>query len=66
MRDIQWADLILVMEDKHKSKLKAEFRQAMDHKPLHVLDISDDFQYMDEELVELLKDIATPIIEQYL
>ena len=52
--DLAWADVVLVMEDKHKSRLLAEYRALLLHKPLHVLDIPDDYKYMDPELVELL------------
>jgi predicted protein tyrosine phosphatase len=54
--DLAWADVVLVMEDKHKSRLLAEFRALLLHKPVHVLDIPDDYKYMDPELVELLGD----------
>lgn len=54
-KDIQWADIILVMEKKHKTRVVAEFVQILDHKPIHVLDITDDYNYMDEELVDLVK-----------
>ena len=54
--DLAWADVVLVMEDKHRSRLLAEYRQLLQHKPLHVLDIPDDYKYMDPELVELLGD----------
>lgn len=53
-KDLQWADVILVMEDKHKSRLMAEYRRVIEHKRLHVLDIPDDYRFMDTELVELL------------
>src|SRR5476649_490693 len=52
--DLAWADVVLVMEDKHKTRLLAEYRALLLHKPLHVLDIPDDYRYMDAELVELL------------
>ncbi len=52
--DIQWANVILVMEEKHKSRLKAEFTRLLDNKPIHVLDIPDEYKYMDPELVEML------------
>lgn len=54
--DVQWADVILVMEEKHASRLRAAFRQQLDHKPVHVLDIPDEYRYMDPELVALLRD----------
>ncbi|HPF21832.1 MAG: hypothetical protein R3C08_01365 [Hyphomonas sp.] len=60
--DIRWADLILVMEDKHASRLRADFRQEVAYKPLHVLDIPDDYKYMDEDLVELIRLKAEPLI----
>jgi predicted protein tyrosine phosphatase len=53
--DIRWADVIFVMEQKHKCRLKAEFTQMLEHKPLHVLDIPDEYQFMDEELVQELE-----------
>ncbi len=52
--DVSWADIIFVMEEKHQSRLKAEFARLLDSKPIHVLDIPDEYKYMDPELVELL------------
>jgi predicted protein tyrosine phosphatase len=49
--DVQWADVIFVMEEKHKSRLSAAFRFALTNKPIHVLDILDEYKYMDEDLV---------------
>jgi predicted protein tyrosine phosphatase len=62
--DIEWADLILVMEQKHKSRLKADFTGWLDHKRLEVLDIPDDYRFMDPELVELLEVTVTPILTE--
>lgn len=52
--DIDWADVVIVMEQKHKSRLVAEFARVLNNKPIHVLDIPDEYKYMDPELVELL------------
>jgi len=60
--DLAWADVILVMEDKHKSRLMAEYRALLVHKPLHVLDIPDDYRYMDPELVELLSEPVAALL----
>ena len=60
--DIRWADLILVMEDKHASRLRADFRQEVAYKAMHVLDIPDDYQFMDEELVALIRAKSEPLI----
>lgn len=52
---LQWADLILVMERTHRSKLSAKFRAQMSGKRVVCLEIPDDFGYMEPSLVELLK-----------
>jgi predicted protein tyrosine phosphatase len=53
-KDIQWADTIFVMEEKHKRRLKAEFSRLLNYKDIQVLDIPDEYQYMDEELIDIL------------
>ncbi len=63
--DVQWADVILVMEEKHKSRIKAEFTRLLDSKPVHVLDIADEYKFMDAELVEILEIAVESIIENY-
>lgn len=60
--DIEWADVILVMEEKHKSRLVAEFTRMLDSKPIHVLDIPDEYKYMDPELVEELERSVASIL----
>ncbi len=55
IEDIRWAQVILVMEEKHKSRLTAEFTRLLENKPIHVLDIPDDYKYMDPELIEILE-----------
>ena len=54
-QDLRWAETILVMEEKHKSRLLAEFGRIVEDKPIHVLDIPDGYKYMDPELVQELK-----------
>lgn len=53
---IQWADIIFVMETKHKDRLQARFSKLLKHKALHVLDIPDDYQFMDPELVSIFEE----------
>ena len=60
--DIAWASVILVMEEKHKSRLKAEFNRLLDGRVIHVLDIPDDYKYMDPELVEQLEQCVPSIL----
>lgn len=60
--DIRWADVILVMEDKHKSRIRRAFRDDIRFKALHVLDIPDEYRYMDAELVAIIRAKAEPLI----
>lgn len=55
---LRWADAICVMEQKHKNRLVAEYGRILEFKPLHVLDIPDDYHFMDPELIALLNDIV--------
>lgn len=63
VKDIRWADLILVMEQKHKNRIKAEFTQIVQFKRIEVLDIPDDYKYMDPELIEILESAVPPFLE---
>ncbi|CAA6820499.1 MAG: Cellular communication/signal transduction [uncultured Sulfurovum sp.] len=60
--DIKWADIIFVMEYKHRDRLKASFPRLLQYKHMVVLDIPDDYQYMDQALIECL----IGVIEAYL
>ena len=53
--DIRWADVIFVMEKKHKNRLAAEFTRMLERKVIHVLDIPDEYKYMDPELISELE-----------
>jgi predicted protein tyrosine phosphatase len=53
--DIAWAHVICVMEEKHQRHLRAQFRPQLAGKPVHVLDIPDDYRFMDAQLVALLR-----------
>ena len=64
--DIRWADIILVMEKKHKDRLNARFARMLNHKPVHVLDIPDIYEYMDQELVEELQSRVDDILDKYM
>jgi predicted protein tyrosine phosphatase len=55
VKDIEWAELIFVMEHKHKERLKSTFSRQLQYKKIIVLDIPDEYKYMDGELVEILR-----------
>jgi predicted protein tyrosine phosphatase len=52
---IEWADIIVVMEKVHRIKLSKKFRKYLGGKRVVVLGIPDEYDYMDPKLVELLK-----------
>src|SRR5215204_6213198 len=54
-RLVNWADLILVMEKKHRTKLNQRFGNQLAGKIIEVLEIEDDYHYMDPELIEELE-----------
>ncbi len=61
--DVRWADVIFVMEQKHKSRLTAEFSGLLADKTVHVLDIPDEYKYMDPELVEMLEQSVASLLD---
>ena len=60
--DVKWADIIFVMEKKHKNRIIAKFTRLMEHKCIHILDIPDDYKYMDIELISHLEDAVEPYL----
>ncbi len=52
---IEWADIIFVMEDTHRQRLKEMFSKVLKTKKVVVLGIPDRYSYMNPELVQLLK-----------
>ena len=52
---IEWADVIFVMENRHRKKLSKMFRPHLKNKRIVCLDIPDEFEYMDPVLIRLLK-----------
>jgi predicted protein tyrosine phosphatase len=63
--DIRWADLIIFMENRHKSKLTAQFRGRVPFPPTEVLGIPDEYEYMDEELIEILKPQVDYLLQKH-
>lgn len=59
---VQWADLIFVMEKRHKQRLSQAFPDDMQDKSVVILDIPDDYQYMDEELISLIESGVAPYL----
>lgn len=62
--DVSWADVIFVMERRHRGMLLSRFNDIVDRDHLHVLEIPDEYQLLDPELVELLEARAGWILER--
>lgn len=60
--DIKWAHVIFVMEEKHKAQLTTKFRKELASKRIYVLDIPDDYKFMDPELIDLLQQSVKGIL----
>lgn len=52
--DVRWANLILVMDDEQKRYIKQMFSSQF-LPPIEVLHIEDKYEFMDDELVEILR-----------
>jgi predicted protein tyrosine phosphatase len=52
---IEWADLIVVMERQHRTKVRKRFRSALGGRRIVCLDIPDNYAFMDPALVTLLE-----------
>ena len=52
--DLLWADVVFVMERGHKQRIAQEFA-GLTLPPIEVLDVPDDYDYMDADLQEMLR-----------
>jgi predicted protein tyrosine phosphatase len=59
---VQWADLIVVMEKSHRTKLNRSYSRQISGKRVVCLDIPDKYAYMQPELVTLLRTRMAPYL----
>ena len=59
---IGWANLIFCFEKKHLRRLQEKYAEELYGKKTVILNIYDEYEYMDEELQEMLRDY----VEEYL
>jgi predicted protein tyrosine phosphatase len=60
---VAWADVIVAMENAHKHKIFKRFKQQLAGKRVVVLGIPDEYEYMQPELVALLKSRLPRFVE---
>lgn len=58
-----WADLIFVMEKRHLNRLQRKFGDEVRQKRVVCLYIPDDYEYMDEELIDRLRGGVEPHVD---
>ena len=58
VEQIEWADIILVMERSHRTRLSRRFRKHLNGKRVVCLDIPDDYSFMQPELIVRLEQSA--------
>ena len=51
-----WADVVVVMEKRHKERLPQKFPEEFTAKRCICLFISDDYEFMDASLIEILRE----------
>jgi len=52
---IGWADIVFCFEKKHLRRLREKYSEEMSGKTVVTLNISDEYEYMDEELQEIIR-----------
>ncbi|MHB1079978.1 MAG: low molecular weight protein tyrosine phosphatase family protein [Prosthecobacter sp.] len=59
-----WADRVMVMEHAHKQRLREQFSEIVRDLNIDVLDIPDDYTFMNPELVALIHERVEPLLEE--
>ena len=63
LEDIEWADMVFVMEPKHLQEVRRQFKSALTGKRLICLHIRDNYGFMAFELIETLKEKLSLYVE---
>lgn len=59
---VQWAGLIVVMENRHREKLRKRFKAQLREQQIVCLNIPDDYDFMAPELIQLLRQKVPPFL----
>lgn len=62
-KDIVWANLIFVMNNGQRNRIWSSYKH-LEIPAIEILDIEDDYEYLDEELISLLKDRINGTLSQ--
>ena len=64
--ELEWADLVIVMEDFQRKELEQRFPEEFMKKRVLTLNVRDEYQYMQPELVSLLKEKMQSLVKPLL
>jgi predicted protein tyrosine phosphatase len=62
---IEWADTIYAMETTHRNRITKKFRKYLAGKRIVVLNIPDEYEFMQPALVAILERKAGPFLARY-
>ena len=62
VEQLEWADVVLVMETTHRNRLARRFKHHLKGKRVAVLGIPDEYDFMDPELIRLLEARCRPYL----
>lgn len=62
---IEWADTIYAMEASHRNRITKKFQKYLAGKRIVVLNIPDDYEFMQPALVSLLERKVGPLLARY-
>ena len=64
VRFIACADVIFVMEWRHRDKIRKQSRAGLGQRPVYVLGIPDEYERDQPELIALLKEKVPPLLHR--
>ncbi|MEZ0486886.1 low molecular weight protein tyrosine phosphatase family protein [Fibrella aquatica] len=62
---IGWADVIFVMEKKHRDWIGQRYADLVAGKPVINLMIADEYPYMDDELIDILTNRVVASLDEF-
>ena len=65
-KHLEWADVVMVMENAHTSRIRDRYRGQMKLPEIVSLDIADDYPLMDKTLIGLIKDSVEEALASFL
>jgi predicted protein tyrosine phosphatase len=64
-QEVQWADIIVVMEPCHEVYIRENFHEAVEEKVIFRLNIPDRYHFMDTELIRLIDEKMDILLDRF-